>query len=117
MDTREVRVETVCGGEELMSPVKASGRLVNLSINVTVEMLEYMDALVKGAGLAPSRCELVRMCLTDSLPRLKEMYEERIAIISEIKTSENYLTPNDVIFVRDNRNGKAYTKYKVVGEA
>ena len=45
------------------------------------------------------------------------MYEERIAIISEIKTSENYLTPNDIIFVRDNRNGKAYTKYKVVGEA
>lgn len=92
-------------------------RMKNYSINLPVEIGEYIDALAYGAGLAPSRSELIRMCITESLPRLKEMYEERIAIISEIKVSENYLTPNDVIFVRDNRNGKAYTKYKVVGEA
>ena len=91
--------------------------MVNLSLNVMPEMLEFIDALIKDAGIAPSRCELIRMCIHESLPRLKEMYEERIAIISEIKTSENFLTPNDIIFVRDNRNGKGYTKYKVVGEA
>ena len=93
------------------------GRMRVISLNLPEEMVDYIDALVDGAGLAPSRCEMVRMCIMHSLPRLKEMYEERIAIISEIKTSENYLTPNDIIFVRDNRNGKAYTKYKVVGEA
>jgi Arc/MetJ-type ribon-helix-helix transcriptional regulator len=88
-----------------------------MSVNLPEEMADFIDALVDGAGLAPSRCELVKMCLMNSLPKLKEMYEERIAIIAEIKTSENYLTPNDIIFVRDNRNGKAYTKYKVVREA
>ena len=86
-----------------------------ISINVTKDTLKFIDSLVNGAGLAPSRCELVRMCLRESLPLLKEMYEERIAIISEIDTSKNHLTPNDIIFVRDNRNGKRYTKYKVVG--
>ena len=99
-----------------MSP-KKSEKMVIITISITKESLEFMDALVSGAGLAPSRSELLRMCIRETLPRLKEMYEERIDIISEIKTSENYLTPNDVIFVRDNRNGKAYTKYKVVGEA
>lgn len=99
-----------------MSP-KKTGRMVIITVSITKESLEFMDALVGGAGLAPSRSELFRMCLREALPRLKEMYEERIAIISEIKCSENYLTPNDVIFVRDNRNGKGYTKYKVVGEA
>ena len=97
--------------------INPSTRMQIVTVGLPKEMVAFIDSLVKGAGLAPSRSELVRMCLTDSLPRLKEMYEERIAIISEIKTSENYLTPNDVIFVRDNRNGKAYTTYKVVGEA
>jgi len=98
-------------------PKDRKGRMITVSINVTEEMLKYIDTLVNDAGIAPSRCELVRMCLTESLPLLKEMYEERIVIISEIKTSNNFLTPNDIIFVRDNRNGKGYTKYKVVGEA
>jgi len=96
---------------------KKESTMKTISINVTREMLKFMDSLVNEAGLAPSRCELVRMCLNESLPLLKEMYEERIAIISEIKTSNNFLTPNDIIFVRDNRNGKGYTKYKVVGAA
>ena len=97
--------------------INPGSRMRIVTINIPEEMIAFIDALVKGAGLAPSRSELIRMCLTDSLPRLKEMYEERIAIVSEIKTSENYLTPNDVIFVRDNRNGDGYTKYKVVGTA
>ena len=88
-----------------------------ISMNLPEETVEFIDMLVKKAGLAPSRCELIRKCIQESMPKLFEMYRERIAIISEIKTSNNYLTPNDIIFVRDNRNGKAYTKYKVVGQA
>jgi len=99
-------------------PEERKGRRMKiLTVNIPGEMLEFIDSLVNEAGIAPSRSELIRMCLTHSVPLLKEMYEERIAIISEIKTSENFLTPNDIIFVRDNRNGKGYTKYKVVGEA
>ena len=88
-----------------------------ITISITEEMLKFIDALVEDVGLAPSRSELMRMCLTESLPILRSMYEERIAIVNEVKTSNNFLTPNDVIFVKDNRNGKGYTKYKVVGEA
>ena len=88
-----------------------------VTINLPEETLDFIDMLVKKAGLAPSRSEMIRKCVQESMSKLFEMYRERQAIISEIKTSENYLTPNDIIFVRDARNGKGYTKYKVVGEA
>ncbi len=97
--------------------ISSGKRMRIITINIPEEMIEFLDMLVKEAGLSPSRSELVRKCLQESMPKLFEMYRERIAIISEIKTSNNFLTPNDVIFVRDNRNGKGYTKYKVVGEA
>ena len=87
-----------------------------LCINVSEETVTFLDSLVE-CGIAPSRSELMRKCLTDSMPNLYEMYEKRQVIVNDIKTSHNYLTPNDIIFVKDQRNGQGYTKYQVLGEA
>ena len=88
-----------------------------ISVNVPHEMLKFIDSLVQIVGLAPSRSEIVRMCLHEALPLLLEMYEGRQAVIEKIRTSKNHLTPNDVIFVKDSIDSIKYVKYKVVGEA
>ena len=89
-----------------------------ITVNIPLEMLKFIDSLVELAGIAPSRSEIVRMCLHEALPLLLEMYEGRQAIVDNIKTSKNFLTPHDVIFVKNNNKiGNGYTKYKVVGEA
>jgi len=45
------------------------------------------------------------------------MYDKRQAIVNDIQTNHNFLTPKDIIFVKDDRHGKRYTKYQVLGEA
>jgi len=87
-----------------------------ITINIAEEMSTFLDVLVEH-GIAPSRSELMRKCLTDSMPNLIEMYEKRQLIVKEIQTNHNFLTPNDIIFVKDDRHGKGYTKYQVLGEA
>ena len=96
--------------------VKNKKKMKIICVNVTQETATFLDALVE-CGIAPSRSELIRKCLTDSMDNLYEMYEKRHVIVNNIKTNHNYLTPNDIIFVKDARNGKGYTKYQVLGEA
>ena len=87
-----------------------------ITINISVESSTFLDALVEH-GIAPSRSELIRKCITDSMPNLFEMYDKRQAIVNDIQTNHNFLTPKDIIFVKDDRHGKRYTKYQVLGEA
>ena len=89
--------------------VKTKSKMQIITINVPEDWIIYLDALVNIAGIAPSRSELIRMCITDSAPKLNKMYKKRERIVNELMTSENFLTPNDVIFVKDRRNGKGYT--------
>ena len=86
------------------------------TINISEESFIFLDALVEH-GIAPSRSELIRKCITDSMPMLFEMYNQRQAIVKEIQTNHNFLTPNDIIFVKDARHGRRYTKYQILGEA
>ena len=97
--------------------VKSKSSMVIITINVTKETLKFLDAMVNIAGIAPSRSELIRMCITDSAPKLQRMYKKRQVIVNKLHTSENFLTPNDIIFVQDRRNGKGFTKFKIVEEA
>ena len=92
------------------------GKMKIITINISEEISTFLDSLVE-LGIAPSRSELMRKCLTDSMPNLFEMYEKRQTIVKEIQTNHNFLTPNDIIFVKDKRHGKRYTKYQVLGEA
>jgi len=87
-----------------------------ISVNVSEETVVFLDALIE-LGIAPSRSELMRKCLTDSMPNLFEMHDKRQAIVKEIQINHNFLTPNDIIFVKDQRHGRGYTKYQVLGEA
>ena len=86
------------------------------TINISEESFTFINALVE-CGVAPSRSELIRKCITDAMPKLFEMYNARQAIVKKIQTNHNFLTPKDIIFVKDDRNGKRYTKYQILGEA
>lgn len=97
--------------------VKSKSSMVIITISITKETKTFLDSLVNIDEIAPSRSELVRMCITDAMPKLMKMHKKRQKIVSELHTSENFLTPNDVIFVKDRRNGSGYSKFKIVGEA